>query len=220
MVKLSLRSTLNYLMPANVCLGLYFLGTELSLWNGPSWLTWPAKVLELVAVGIVFAAICCVPVALFLIGRGLLRWKRREQVVADIARGGIVLALAIGVVALLPWSESRRLNAFARASANAVPVIQALAKHHQIHGEYPHSLEELTPKLLARIPSTGLVGYPEFRYLQGYNDIHKNADSYELRVDCGCLDFDRFCYWPSESYPATLQRNRVIPIGAWIYVDE
>ena len=87
---------------------------------------------------------------------------------------------------------------------------------------YPNSINRLIPEFTTGIPQTGLVGYPKFTYLNGYNDIVAVPDSYELRIDCtsGGLDFDRFIYWPSETYPPTIQGNSTEPIGDWVYVHE
>lgn len=36
----------------------------------------------------------------------------------------------------------------------------------------------------------------------------------------GGINFDRFIYWPSETYPPIIQGNWTEPIGAWVYVHE
>ena len=48
-------------------------------------------------------------------------------------------------------------------------------------------------------------------YSKDRNDIQTNSGSYELRIDCtsGGINFDRFIYWPSETYPDRIQDNRV-----------
>jgi hypothetical protein len=97
-----------------------------------------------------------------------------------------------------------------------------LEQYHADHGKYSNSLQGLIPEYATSIPRTGLIGNPEFTYLNGYNDIVVVPDSYELRINCssGGINFDRFVYWPSETYPPIIQGNWTEPIGAWVYVHE
>lgn len=44
---------------------------------------------------------------------------------------------------------------------------------------------------------------------------------WELKVGCGeALKFDRFVYWPSETYPAAMYGGSTRRIGDWAYIDE
>jgi len=75
---------------------------------------------------------------------------------------------------------------------------------------------------LSEIPYTGMIAYPEFSYHKDRNDIRTNPGSYELRIDCtsGGINFDRFIYWPSETYPDRIQGNGVERFDKWAYVHE
>jgi hypothetical protein len=110
-----------------------------------------------------------------------------------------------------------------RASVNeGAPIIAALKQYNNDHGNYPNSLKGLIPEHLPAIPRTGLIGYPEFTYRDGYNDIVAVLDSYELRIECssGGINFDRLVYCPSETYPPTIQGNGTELIDRWVYVHE
>jgi hypothetical protein len=67
-----------------------------------------------------------------------------------------------------------------------------------------------------------MIAYPEFSDSKDRNDIQTNSGSYELRIDCpsGGINFDRFIYWPSETYPDRIQDNLVERIHKWAYVHE
>lgn len=129
--------------------------------------------------------------------------------------------LAIGVVlaALAPGCGPGTAELRAVATRGN-EIVSALRVFHGAHGRYPAALAELVPAHLGEIAVTGLSGAPEFIYRPGWNDITPTAGSYELRVDIGDLGFDRFIYWPSETYPALIQGNGVERIGTWARVWE
>ncbi len=129
---------------------------------------------------------------------------------------------AILFPAVLQWTSVQRTAAFARASVNGAPIIAALKEYRSDNGKYPNSLNTLVPAYVSALPATGLIGYPEFTYRNGYNDSSAVSDSYELRINCpsGTINFDRFVYWPSEEYPERIQGNRTELIGSWVYVHE
>lgn len=82
-------------------------------------------------------------------------------------------------------------------------------------------LEEIRPRLI------GLT-LEETRALLGREDgqaeleRHGRGAPYELLVHCpsGPMNWDVFVYWPSESYPDTMQGGWVERIGGWAYVHE
>jgi hypothetical protein len=75
---------------------------------------------------------------------------------------------------------------------------------------------------LEEVPYTGMIAYPQFLYSKDRNDIQTNPGSYGLRIEytSGGINFDRFIYWPSETYPDTIKDNWVERIHKWAYVHE
>ena len=119
-------------------------------------------------------------------------------------------------------ANSLRHRAFVRASQVGDRLVQAIVQYRDHKGEYPDHLDRLVPGYLEEIPYTGMIAYPEFSYRKNRNDIQTNPGSFELRIDCtsGGINFDRFIYWPSETYPDRIQDNGVERIGKWAYVHE
>lgn len=199
-----------------------FLSQDVCLWPAPAVLQYPSILMLFGGTIIVFAFLASVPLAFFFAIRSVWRWRDRRDAVADFLRALLCLLFAVGYIWISILGNTRRTGAFARASTNGAPIIAALKEYHGDHGNYPNSLQGLIPEYTSSIPRTGLVGYPEFTYRNGYNDIVLVPDSYELRINCssGGINFDRFIYWPSETYPPIIQGNWTEPIGAWVYVHE
>jgi hypothetical protein len=119
-------------------------------------------------------------------------------------------------------ASSLRHQAFVRSSRVGDQLVAALARYRTDKGEYPESLNQLMPGYRDEIPYTGMIAYPEFSYRKDRNDIQTKPGSYEPRINCtsGGINFDRFIYWPSETYPDRIQGNGVEPIRKWAYVHE
>ena len=199
-----------------------FLSQDMCLWPAPAILHFPSIAVLFAGTFVIFAFLAAVPLGFFYAIRSVWRWRDRRAAVTDFLRAVVFLFFAVAYVGFSIWSGTRRTAAFARASTNGSLIIAALEQYHVDHGNYPNSLQGLTPEYATAIPRTGLIGYPEFSYLNGYNDIVVVPDSYELRINCssGGINFDRFVYWPSETYPPLIQGNWTEPIGAWVYVHE
>lgn len=195
---------------------------DMCLWPAPSLLQYPSLAALSLSTFAIFVFLAAVPLGCFYAVRSVWRWRDRRAAVSDFLYAGVCLLFAIGYVGNSIWGSTRRTAAFARASTNGAPIIAALEQYHADHGNYPNSLQGLIPEYATSFPRTGLIGYPEFTYLNGYNDIEVVSDSYELRINCssGGINFDRFVYWPSETYPPIIQGNWTEPIGTWVYVHE
>ncbi|MHC5539814.1 hypothetical protein ACYOEI_16465 [Singulisphaera rosea] len=100
--------------------------------------------------------------------------------------------------------------------------MQALAQYRRDKGDYPEELSLLVPRYLPQIPSTQMIGYPDWIYSKGRNDLDRKPDTYELKINCpsGIFNFDWFIYWPSENYPKRIQDNGVERIRTWAYIHE
>ncbi len=132
---------------------------------------------------------------------------------------GLVFCLALGAsvgASILGGAALRRAR-FADAAELARPLIAAI-EAWRARGAYPEGLEDLYRGTMERIPSTGLLAYPEFSYRRAGTD--DDFSGYELRVTCpvGPFQSDVFVYRPGASYPELLYGGRVERIADWAYV--
>ena len=104
------------------------------------------------------------------------------------------------------------------SATRAKPLIAAIEKYKANEGHAPENLQVLVPQYIVRVPHTGMVSYPDFRYSRF--DWRDNA-SYILRVNTGfALSYESFIYFSNQKYPARLYGGRVERIGAWAYVHK
>ena len=171
---------------------------------------------------VVFALLAAIPLSLFYAVRAALNWRDRSTAFSYLGRTAICVLFVISFLGVLRWTSARRTAAFTRAAMNGAPIVAALKSYRIDNGNYPDKLPQLVPEYVPSLPTTGLIGYPQFTYRNGYNDIVAVPDSYELRINCtsGGINFDRFIYWPSETYPKNIQGNGTELIGTWVYVHE
>lgn len=106
------------------------------------------------------------------------------------------------------------------AAARAKPLIAAIERYKTDEGHAPEDLQDLVPRYIARVPPTGMVSYPDFRYSRA--DWGEGAlQFYTLRVQTGfALSYESFNYLSDREYPARLYSGRVERIGDWAYVHK
>lgn len=203
---------------------LTYLGQSMSSWSAPRFLRWPSLVLQEASVLTIFlllGMIVAIPCYAFF---AIWRWRNADER----RRCGLSALACFGWCVLyllaLYFGGEHRDRSFTRVAQTATPVVEAIERFEVEHGNYPRSLEELTPQYLADTPYTGLIAYPTFTYSRRQTSLAEPEfqDGYELRIECssGALNFDRFIYWPSGEYPARIQGNRIERIGDWAYVHE
>lgn len=107
-----------------------------------------------------------------------------------------------------------------RATHQAEPLIAAIEAYHQKKGSYPNQLQDLVPEFIQAIPSTSMVGYPEFKYSTAKSD--RLFKTYQLKISTRTIgiNFDSFVYWPEADYPARMYGGGVERINDWAYVHE
>ena len=106
------------------------------------------------------------------------------------------------------------------ASTRAKPLIAAIERYKAEEGHAPKDLQMLVPQYIARVPQTGMVSYPDFRYTRD-NWGDGALQFYILRVRTGfALSYESFNYFSDRKYPVRLYGGRVERIGAWAYVHE
>ncbi len=205
-----------------ILLLFFFLSQDICLWSAPAVLNYPSMMMLSAGDFTILALCAAIPACLVFAIRAAANWRRRSVAFLNLAQAAVCVLFAVGYLGILVWCSARRTTAFTRASANGGPIIAALNTYRDDNGVYPNSLSQLVPQYVPSVPRTGLIGYPTFTFPSGYNDISPVPDSYELRIECtsGGINFDRFIYWPSESYPKTIQGNWTERIGTWVYVHE
>ncbi len=102
-------------------------------------------------------------------------------------------------------------------------IIAALERFHQKYDCYPDSLDVLVPEYLPEIPSTGAVGFPEFKYSRDYHPPEvelKNHYALVVNTGMGLFNYDYILYNPSHSYPEQSLGGSVERFGDWAYIHE
>ena len=143
---------------------------------------------------------------------------------AAVTKRRIELAAAAIGVCLLMWTTfepSRQLvrlatyRGLSTIAGSAAPITDALDRHHTDRGAYPQNLDELVPKYLAEVPSTGLSAFPQFEYFR--SETHHPPKGYELSVPFArtILDFSSYQYWPEQDYPRDWPLASPEIVGKW-----
>jgi hypothetical protein len=201
---------------------LTFLCESVCIWSTPRFLGSVAQPLLTISGLTKFAVVAAVPASVYFAVTSVIYRKTKGELVRRSSKSlACICFVGLSIVAF-GSSMLVRHRAFVHASLVGDRIVQALTRYRNDRGEYPEHLKQLVPDFIGNVPYTGMIGYPEFSYKNGYNDIQINPDGYELRINCssGGINFDRFIYWPSETYPERIQGNGVERIGTWAYVHE
>ena len=90
---------------------------------------------------------------------------------------GLVAYRLVISLGLEPWSLQKiRL---ARATHRAERLVAAIKAYERDRGVAPDSLRALVPHYLAKVPGTGLAGYPKFEYMR-FTNSHYSLMWYDL----------------------------------------
>jgi hypothetical protein len=128
------------------------------------------------------------------------------------------VVLAIGGCALddahQAWTRERDLELL---GSRAQPLLAAIEAFRTEHGCVPRRLEDLVPRQLSEVPSTGLERWDSFMYYE------EDATDFELYVWVPKTWFDmdddsRFEYAPDPSGDAAL--GATLRCGDWVYVPD
>lgn len=217
-----MSDTLQLWLLATLLPGLTLLGQNMCVWPVPRFLG-PVALFLLwwsVSTGLFFLA--ALPLSIYFLAAGLINWRVDGELVRQASHALACICFAGLWILSLRRAISLRRQAFVRASHAGDRIVRALAQYRNDKGEYPNSLEELVPAYVERVPYTGLIAYPTLDYAKDRNDNQAVAGSYDLRIWCSTLpvNFDRFLYWPSETYPDRIQDKPVERIRQWAYVHE
>ena len=186
-----------------------FLSQNMCVWPAPRFLGVVALMFLSVSLVTMFVVLAALPASVYFGATSLIYLKRDGELVRRASMAlSCVCFVGLWFLAVVTASSLRH-RAFVQSSRVGDQLVQALAQYRTDRGEYPESLNQLIPGYLDEIPYTGMIAYPEFSYHKDRNDFQTKPDSYELRINCtsGGINFDRFIYWPSETYPDRIQGN-------------
>lgn len=138
-------------------------------------------------------------------------------------------AILFCLVIVSPWIYLRsQLNSLwptrraglEAAVTRAKPLIAAIERYKADEGHAPENLQALVPKYIARVPQTGMVSYPDFRYSRD-NWGDSALQYYTVRVFTGfALSYESLNYASDKNYSSGLYSGRVERLGDWAYVHK
>lgn len=112
-----------------------------------------------------------------------------------------------------------RIRGFERAATRAAPLVAALHRYYDAHGQAPESLEALVPRYLGRLPGR----LPELELVAGEEAQRRfdgNPWALWVCVPTGVINWDQFLYYPLQNYPEVDHGGWLEPVGDWRYVRE
>lgn len=135
----------------------------------------------------------------------------------------LLSALFLGsTVAGMRTGRLIRMNAFARLGERSQPLVRAIKDYERDKGTPPPRLDALVPDYLPAIPSTGMSGYPAYRYLTGESASHFAGNPWVVIVDTplGAMNWDQFMFFPLQNYPGSGFGGVLRRVGEWAYLNE
>ncbi len=112
------------------------------------------------------------------------------------------------------------MAAFRSLADRSMPLVDAVHAYEKTEGRPPNSLEDLVPKYLDSVPSTGLAGYPHYKIYKGEDSPLWQDNPWVMCVPAGRLmNGDLFLYFPKQNYPAD-ESSAFERMGAWAYWHE
>lgn len=115
-----------------------------------------------------------------------------------------------------------RNSAFHDLASRSAPLVDAIHEFTDQHGSPPGALKELVPDYLGKVPRTGIMAYPDYRYEVGEDAKRYEGNPWVLRVSTpsGGINFDEFMYFPLRNYPSYGYGGSFERIGDWAYLHE
>ena len=161
------------------------------------------------------AAIPCILILpFFLISR---KWRKGIASCWLACSCFVVLAL-VGV----RGGEVIRTSAFKNLAKRSAPLVRAITRYSAEHGSPPDSLDALLPDYLDKLPSTGMMAYPKYRYAVGSDAMRYEGNPWILRIftPSGGINFDEFFYFPLQNYPESGYGGSWERVEDWAYLHE
>ncbi|MEO0415245.1 MAG: hypothetical protein AAF226_09870 [Verrucomicrobiota bacterium] len=131
----------------------------------------------------------------------------------------IVVAGSAGAMRL---GERIRKNALEELVIRSQPLVDAISTYTDMHGRPPAELADMVPSILEAIPDSKFAGNTPYIYAFSTENwpLDGNPWILYLRTTRGSFGFDRFIYYPSETYPKLGPSGWYEPIGNWAYYHE
>lgn len=119
-------------------------------------------------------------------------------------------------------ANSIRSSAFSRLATQPSPLVNAIHQFVQENKTPPKVLDDLIPKYIKKIPSTGMPAYPYYVYISGKKAEKWNGNPWVLYIFTprGFANFDMFIYFPLQNYPEKGWGGTIEKMGEWGYVHE
>lgn len=130
-----------------------------------------------------------------------------------------VIYLATGT-ALGKAADTIRTTSFHGLAARSMSLVEAVKAFEKAEGHPPKALDDLVPKYLDSVPSTGLAAYPHYEIHMGNESSMWEDNPWVLCVPVGRgLNFDLFLYFPNQNYPSG-EYSPFERFGDWGYLHE
>ena len=116
-----------------------------------------------------------------------------------------------------------RMNGMQAFTVRSQLLIAAIKDYERDHSKVPVSLEELVPKYLPRVPSTGMMAYPDYRYhigAEAEQEYAGNPWALSVFTPSGGINFDMILYFPRQNYPERGYGGSLERVSDWAYVHE
>jgi hypothetical protein len=176
---------------------------------------WSLLILELPYLIGILAAICAIVVLPFF----LLCRAKRVLALAWFSAAAIYLPLAFGGLLI---GRHIRDHAFERLAVKSAPLVSAIRAYEVAQGQPPPALSALVPAYLSKVPRTGMMSYPHYRYYVGADARRYDNNPWVLVIfaPSGGINFDQFMYFPLQNYPPRGYGGWLARIKDWAYVHE
>jgi len=130
--------------------------------------------------------------------------------------------LACAAGRTVPAVVRARMAAFNALAERSTPLVQAIHRFDKENGRPPASLDDLVPRYLPAIPSTGMGAYPRYEYVAGNEAKQRYANPWALYIHTSInfANFDMFLYFPNQDYPSEGYGGILERVRDWAYVHE
>ncbi|MGI8906965.1 MAG: hypothetical protein ACR2IE_10805 [Candidatus Sumerlaeaceae bacterium] len=140
-------------------------------------------------------------------------------------KAGAMLAVSVLCTCLygLGFGLSRNIrhNAFEHLTQRSKPLVNAIRAYETDHSRPPGKLEELVPTYLSEVPRPHTGVGDKYEYISGERALPYAGNPWVLLVDASMpLQFDYFCYYPLQNYPASNSAGWFERIADWAYLHE
>ena len=177
-------------------------------------------ILGLFSILLFFPIMSSFPTAL--IGLVLVFFKEyRKPAITLFACSTVLLCLSI-LILTGGMIQNMRHSAFVKLEQRSKPLVKAIEQFNKDNNHPPKDLNELCPKYISQIPSTGMNAYPTYQYEVNTSKTDWEGNPWVLYINTpnGMINFDRFIYLPNQNYPESIQGERLEKIGSWAYLHE